>query len=568
MESFRSIQEITLILGVAFLGTYIFIKLKKPVILGYLVAGVFLGLNFFSRFINPENTSVFAEFGVALLLFTTGVEFSFDAISKVKKIALLGGVLQIVISVLFFYTFLGLFKFSQYESFFLASAFSFSSTALLVKLLEENKGLQTRQGEISLSWLVIQDICVVFFLVFLKLFGTNEGINAMDIFSSFLKSIMLIVFSLTFGKYIIPKILEVISRLNSEEALLIISLFFCITIALITEKLGLSYTLGAFLGGLMISQSFLNHQIVSEIKPIRNLFSLIFFVSIGTLFSFSFFISNFFKIIIFTLVIIFIKFIIVFILSLFLGKHSRTAFMIGLNLASISEFAFVISTIGLKNSWISKDIYSIVISVTILTLFLAPFLINNSENLYNKLRDFIKKKSIRLYRLLFIRYESIKEVDQPNIKNHVVICGYGRVGSYVGRVLNRLNIQFVVIESDSDLFSIYKNKTNIIYGDATNTDILDKADVERAKVLIIALPSSISVDLVSDIAKKINPMIKIITRAHLPAQIEKLRKIGIRDAIEPEFEAAVEISKRTLRYLGKSNKNVEDYLKRSRAQLL
>ncbi len=546
-----------------FLGGYIALKFKQPVIIGYIVVGAFLTLPFIANFAKIENTSHLAEIGAALLLFAIGIEFSLDKLMRVRKIVFAGATLQMLFTILLGWFIFRIFNLSSFEAFALASVFSLSSTAIAVKILEKKHELDTNSGEIMIGWLIVQDIAVVFLVILLQGFGDKDSLSIGTLSNAILKSVALIAIAILIGRNLIPHILRPLAKLRSNELLLVVSLIFPMILAYISEQMGLSFTLGAFLGGLMISESFLNNEIFTEVRPLRDVFSLIFFISIGTLFSFDFFFSNLFKILIIAAIIIVLKIAIILLLTIFIGKqHPKVAFRVAFGLPHIGEFAFLITTILAARGLINEDLNSIVISVAVLSLILAPLLFDNADYFYEKAKDFIQKRNPQLHRTLFTKNSPDFEVDQPELVNHIVICGYGRVGSYIGEALNKLKLPFIAVDFDSEKVErLQQEGVKIIYGDPSHKEILDKVDVERAKAIVLALPKEHDVNLISKIVKEINPKIKILARVHNPQDKEMLIKLGVDEMVEPEFEAAVSLVHKLMQLFGEKDRKILYWLR-------
>lgn len=559
------VREILLILFFALVGGYISLKLKQPALIGYLVGGLFLSLPVFARFIDFDVSRKVAQIGVALLLFTTGIEFPVSKLLSIKKTIVIGAIVQVILFILlstFIFSKLG---FTSYQALFLAAAFSNSATVVVLQLLEKNKKIDVKISDMVVSWLILQDLVMVVIAVIISAISTAGTIGIYSILESVLKGIVFIGLAVVLSKGVIPKIFEAVSKLKSFEVLLILSFSFCMLVAYIAEAVGLSYTLGAFLAGMMISESFVNHEIFSEIKPLRDLFSVLFYVTLGSLIAPSFLFMNIVQVILVLSCLLFIKFIISFIIIVIFEKQTRTAFLVSMILNQGGEFAFILSQIGLENNWIEKDFYSLNIVVSIITILLSPIVVRKSNDWYYQLREYIRSRFPKLYRLIFVRLDRIIDIDQPNITDHVVVCGFGRVGSYVGRALERTDIPYIVVDSNTDSIDYCKQRgIKVVFGDASNIDVLEKADVERAIALVIALPEEAACEVIASNAQMLNPTIKVVARSHVPAGDQRLKIKGVTITVEPEFEAAISISKKILSYFGKRGIDVTKYLKKSR----
>ncbi|MBN1916029.1 cation:proton antiporter [Candidatus Dojkabacteria bacterium] len=537
--------------------------MKQPVIIGYILVGAILTLPFAAKFVRIENSIRLAEIGAALLLFAIGIEFSLDKLLRVKKIVFLGGTLQIILTILLGWFIFRIFNLSSFEALALSSVFSLSSTAIAIKILEKRHELDTKSGEIMIGWLILQDIAVVFLVILLLNVGAKVSFNIGTISNAILKSFVLIASAILIGRNLIPAVLRQIAKLKSNELLLLVSLIFPMILAYISEKIGLSFTLGAFLGGVMISESFLNNEIFTEVKPLRDVFSLIFFISIGTLFSFDFFFANLFKIVLIGTIIMGLKIVIVLFLTIWIGKqHPKIAFRVALGLPHVGEFAFLVTTILTAKGLINQDLSSIVISVTILSLMLAPALFDSADKLYNKAKVLTQQRNPKLHRLLFVRNTNKFEIDQPDLYDHTVICGYGRVGAYVGEALTKLKLPFIAIDFDSEKVERLQSEgLKIIYGDPSHREILDKADVERAKAIVLALPKEQDVNIISKISKEINPKVKVLARIHNGKDREVLARLGVDETVQPEFEAAVAIVHKVMQIFGEKDKKILYWLR-------
>lgn len=559
------VREIVLIFIIALVGGYFALKLRQPTFIGYLLGGFFIALPVFGDFVQFDFSRQIAQFGVALLLFATGLEFPISKLFSVKKTIVISSVLHLTLFILIAGFTLSKFQFSLTQGLFVAATFSNSGTVVILKFLESRSSFGSKLTESIVGWLILQDIAMVVIAMLISALFANGSIETANILEAGAKSVLFISIGLIFGKNVVPKIFDSVSRLNSFELLLILSLGFCLTIGYVAELFGLSYTLGAFFAGVMISESFANHEIFSEIKPIRDIFTIIFFVSLGSLISFSYVTAHLVTIILVVVGLMAAKFLLGFVIFAILEKQTRQAFMISITLAGGGEFAFILAQIGLNQGWIDKDLYSLSIIITTISLLLTPTLMSRAERWFRSVQSFLRSRNHKLYNLLFVRLDSAIDIDQPDIENHVVVCGFGRVGNYIGRALERSNIPFIVIDSNTEVIDYCKQRgIRVVFGDASNFDVLEKADVERAVAVVIALPQETDAELITSNVRKLNENVKIIARSHIPIEEDVLKVKGASITVEPEFEAAIAISKRLLTYYGKSGLDVSKFLKRSR----
>ena len=560
------ITEIVAVFVLAFVGGYVAVKINQPPLLGYLVSGIFLSLNVFSDVVTFETSADLAQLGVALLLFATGLEFPITKLLRIKKEVIIGSILQVAVSILISTFVLSKLSFSVYEAFFISTSFSNSATVVILKIIEKKSSENVSMFDLTVKWLILQDIIMVALAVIVNQVSESGNFDLNTILSGVVKSLIFISISIILGKTIIPKLFEYVAKINSLELLLVLSFVFCLIVAFIAQIVGISYALGAFLAGVMISESFVNHELFSQMKPIKNIFSVIFFVTVGSLISFSYLMSNILYVLLTVVLLLVIKVVVTFIIIMILEKHTRKAFSLAVILMQGGEFAFILGQIGLNNDWISNDFYSLIIIVTVISILITPFAIKRYSSWYRSIRKWIRSKNPKLYRNLFVKWDRLTDVDHPDTVDHVVICGYGRVGSYVGKALDRANIPYIVVDTDSDVIDYCKRRgIKVVFGDASNIDVLETADVERAIAIVVSLPEKSAAELITKNAKKLNNGLKIIARSHLPGEDAHLKKKGVTETVEPEFEAAISISKKLLDYYNKSI-NISSFLYRSRGQ--
>ena len=514
---------------------------KQPAIIGYLLAG-FAGSLFFPQLVKEkEAIDAIAQVGIAFLVFTLGIEFNIKRVSRVIKVAVIGGLLQIILSIGLYEGLLIIFGIAPYPALFISAGFALSSTAVVVKLLNEKKMLTSLPGEIMVAWLLVQDLSVVPILVFLPVFKNGLTMeNAADIGLPILLSVILVAFVVTIGRKMTSLLLSKIARYNSQELLLLFTVSLCLLIAGFTQHIGLSYALGAFLAGVMIAESREQHAMFSEIRPLRDLFATIFFVSLALLvpaqtilpfLPFAFLVS---------IMVILVKFTVIAIIIWLFGYHTKVSFLVGVALIQVGEFAFVLVREGLRSEVITESMYALVLTVTIITIVLTPFIFNHGLVFYEHLRLQIKKKKPKLYGMIFSRGEFMNPLEELPYKDHVVLLGYGRMGKYIGRALTAASIPYVVVEFNHTLTKkLEEEGIPVVYGDPTDFDILDFAQTDHARAIIIAIPDLSTQLSVIVNARKLNRDIMIISRVHFEADQKILKSVGADYLIHPEFTASL-----------------------------
>ncbi len=550
------LSQFAIIIIVGVISGIIALKLKVPIIVGYIVGGAIFAIAAKGSF-DFESIKSIGELGITLLLFSIGIEFSLDKLIEVKKFAVYGGIAQIILTTLFGIIVFPLLGFSSYEALFLGAVFSMSSTAVVVKILEEIGELDTQSGQITVGWLILQDIAVVVIIVLLANFaGGSPDFGALA--ESVFKSVLLILLALVVGRKVIPNILTSVAHLGSKELVLVCAICFALVFSLLADKFGVSFTLGAFLAGVMVSESFLQHEIFTELKPVQNIFAIFFFIVIGSLFSLDYLFANLPKVLLVLVIVTVSKFAITWFINVVLKLHIRNALEVAISIAQVGEFAFLSSQIGVYNKWISTDLNNLIISVTILSLLLSPLLISKSDFIFEKFRDYAAKKLPGIYRKYFMA--PLLDIDFGNRKkNHIIICGFGRVGKYVTLALRHLHYKLTVIEFDPLLVEDAKKYSiDAIYGDATSEEILLEAGIKDAKAVIIALPKESAVISIAAKIKDLNQEADVIIRRH--AHEDKIGESRF-TVIEPEFETAVKIMEKMLGVLHKRDRKVISWLK-------
>lgn len=514
---------------------------KQPTILGYIAAGVLMG-NIAFGIIDHTTLRLIAEVGVTLLLFTLGVEFSFLRLKKVLRSIFFPAMLQILVSFIALLVLSVGLGIGLLPSLFIAAAFSLSSTAVVVKVLSERGELETVPGEVSTGWLVIQDIAVIPIMILLPTIAS--GGNVLLLLRGVIVAVVIIVVVLILGKHGIPKLLSAAASVGSREILLLTTVALVFICAVLFYAAGLSAALGAFIAGLIIAETSQNHAIFAEVRPLRDLFAVVFFVTLGMSIPLSVVVGFLPMILLFLLVVMIGKWFVVYGLLRFVGYHQKTAFLVGVSLTQVSEFGFVIAGVGTGLGVLTPDQNTILIAVIFGTLLVStPIIASGHAVYYWFTRNVVRKHDLVLP----------DEDDQYPIEKHIVICGYGRVGKYIGRALEMAQIPFLVVDYNHQTVKTLRAKgINVVYGDPADRDVLDFAQVDLARAIIIAIPDRHTQELIIGHAQTLNRRIKIICRSHHEEDQARLKSLGVTTIIQPEFEAAVTIVERLLPEFGVS----------------
>jgi len=557
-----------IILVTAFFGGAFFKSLKQPPLIGYLMAGLFLGVVFGDN-IAPAAISFLSELGVVLLLFTLGLEFSLSRLKKLGSATLVGAFTQLIVTIFLVTILLQFFGWNFFPALFTAAAFSLSSTAIMVKLLTDRSEMETVAGEIMVGWLIIQDLAVLPLMILLPVLGKQffpASFSAAGIFllvQNLMLSAALIGTFLVLGRQIVPYLIKKVAALNSRELLLAAVFIVAVFGAFTTQALGLSAALGAFLAGLLISDSVETHAIFSEVRPLRDLFSLVFFASLGLILPVGFLFEHFGTILSLTTLVILIKFLVVIIISLYSGHHAKTSFILAVGLIEVGEFAFILAKMGLSQQVIDVTTYGYILSVGLISILIMPPLYLATPNFYTSLREFTKKRMQAVYLQFFTKYEHKDTLEELPLSDHVVLCGYGRVGRYIGRALEMAEIPYIVVEFNRQKVAVLKSQgVNVIYGDPADIDILDYAQVDKARAVVIAIPDFHTQEQVITKSLTLKKDVAIYCRTHQEEHQQVLKALGVAAIIQPEFEAAISISDKILKSFGKGPDEIEGKIAR------
>lgn len=525
--------------------------LKLPSLVGYIVAGIVIG-----AILPPslKEVSSLAQIGIILLLFSIGVELSFDNLSRFLNIAVIGAVVQ-----MFLVTFIGTlilrgFGFPPLPALVLALGFSVSSTAVLVKILADKGEADTIHGEIMFGWSLVQDLIVIPVIVILPLLTLSGGSLVLPILSSLTKAALVIVSVVFLGKIAVPYFVHKLAGTNSRELLLLSSIATALGTAAVTSYFGISPALGAFLAGVVISESQENHAVFAEIRPLRDLFVALFFVTLGFLVNPAVIISKLFLIIGLAIIILILKAVVVFVISNLFGYKGRTAISESFGLSQVGEFAFVIFSSAMALRLISSQETSIGISVTLLTLIVSPILYNWATPFWQYMRTVTSKS--KFLSGLFLAGEK-RQPGETEFTDHIIICGYGRVGKWIGKAFQEFGIPFVVVDYNQNVVRELKDEnTPVLYGDPTEPEILEAAGIRNSKAVILAIPDRVAQETLIAYVQTVAPNTKIISRAHQDIDWDKLKGLKVDKVVQPEFEAAIAIVRNVSQSMGKSKEEI------------
>lgn len=561
-EELTLIVEMVTVLGAATTGGYLASRLGQPVLLGYLLGGAIIGPAGLKLIALEGDIQVLSEVGVALLLFALGVEFSLKDLLRVKTIALGGGTLQILLTIL-----LGgglAYLTGWVDTFptavFLGAVLSLSSTAVVLKSLIERNEVQTSHGQIMLAMLIMQDLGLGLMLAVLPALTQPPNAIGIAVFIALLKAVFFLAGAVLAGKWLIPYLIRLLAQTGSQELFLLGIVVLCLGIALFTSFIGLGIAMGAFVAGLMISNVEYADHALDRVLPMRDIFATLFFASIGLLIDPGFLFANIGVLIGLVAVAMIGKAVIVTVIVRLFGYPLKTALTVGLGINQIGEFSFVLAGVAQTTGLFSARLYGLTVGTTAATLLITPFLLKATPYLLMWLESFPQISS----RLQLSHPPRLVGVEEQ-LADHVVVAGYGRVGQTLVRMLYFQGYKILAIDNDeATLQTLRERQIPYLFGDAASALVLEKANLHQAKAMAIALPDPLATRLTLKRALSLVPDLDITVRAHGKEEIDVLYQLGAKEVVQPEFEASLEMGAHMLLKLGDSTYEVQQVVNRYR----
>jgi len=532
--------DLAIIIVAALLGGLVAQWCRQPLILGYILAGVLVGPHTGGITISDvHNIELLAEIGVALLLFAIGLEFSFRELRPVRRVALLGTPIQLALTIAYGYGIGRLLGWDWLPSVWLGALISLSSTMVLLKTLMGQGRLGSLSSRVMIGILIVQDLAVVPLMIVLPQFS-QPAFAFSTLTWALLKAAGFLALMVLAGTRLIPRLMALIADWNSRELFLLAVTAIGLGVGYATHLFGLSFAFGAFVAGMVLGESDYSHQALSDVVPLRDLFGLLFFVSVGMLLDPAFLWAHWPAVLLLVLLVGLGKGLILGGLTRFFGYGNVAPLAVGLGLFQIGEFSFVLARVGLSAQAITAEQFSLVLCATIATMLLTPIVSGLTAPLYACFRRFSPRDPLQTIQL-----------PSAECRDHVVIAGGGRVGRHVAQVLKRLEQEFVVIELDPRRVEQSRQAGfPVLYGDASQEVVLRAAGLERARLLLITAPVIASARLIVYQGRRLNPGLRIVARAEGLEQMRWLRDHGVDEVVQPEFEAGLEITRQALLHLG------------------
>jgi len=555
MDEFSLILDMAVVLGAALAGGMAARFLKQSAIIGYLLAGVVIGPHALGLIQESDEIRVLATIGVVLLLFTLGVKLSLREMIRVRRVAIGGGIFQLLATTGLGIGVAALLGWSLQEAVILGFLIAISSTMVVIGMLTQRGELETVHGRVMIGILLVQDIAAAFMMFILPVLGDSAGNLASVLGLAVLKAGVFLALVLFLGAWVVPRFIRRVAGRGSRELFILSGAVLCFGGAFAAYYFGLSAALGAFAVGLLISESDFAHQVLGDMIPLRDIFSAIFFVSVGMLIDLPFMAANINTVIAIVVTIVLGKFVICSAAARLFGYGGKAILLVGAGMIQIGEFSFVLAELGLGTGAISERLYSLILASAMISIILTPFIYSLTSNLSTRL---IQARVLRPL-MPADAPQSVEEV--AKISDHVVICGHGRVGGNVAQMLRQLQIPHVVIDLDPAVISSLRDRgIPCIYGDAGNREVLSKAGLKDAALLLIAMPDPTAARLALDHALRINPQLDVVARVHSDFELDFLRGRGASELVQPELEASIELARHTLCRLGFSEDKVQEFI--------
>ncbi|RLA92873.1 MAG: potassium transporter KefB, partial [Deltaproteobacteria bacterium] len=535
------LNDIVIIFGLSIVILFICHRIHVPSIVGFLLTGILAGPYGLGLVKAVHEVEILAQVGVMLLLFTIGIEFSLERLLQIKKSVLMGGPIQVSLTLLIAFLIARQIGQPLGESIFIGFLISLSSTAIVLKIIQERAEVDTPHGRTTLGILIFQDIIIVPMILVTPLLAGATGDSGKSAFLLIAKGIGIIGLVIVSAKWIVPQLLYQITKTRSQELFLLSIVVICLAVAWITSSAGLSLALGAFLAGLIISESEYSHHALGNILPFRHAFACFFFVSIGMLLDVSFIFRQPQIVALITLSVLVLKSIIGSFATVLLGFPLRTSILVGLALGQVGEFSFILSKTGVEYGLLTGNIYQIFLAFSILSMAATPFIIT----LAPRLTDIILR--LPLPKRLISGFFPVSETKVEDKKHHLIIIGFGINGRNVARAARVAGIPYAIIEINPETVrSEQAQGEPIYYGDATQEAVLQHANIKAAKIVVVVINDPTATRRITEIIRRLNPKVHLIVRTRYLQEMKPLYELGADEVIPEEFETSVEIFTRVL----------------------
>jgi len=552
------LRDIVLLLLASLPIVFVCGRLRLPTIIGYMLTGVVIGPSGLGVIGDVHAVETLAEIGVVLLLFTIGLEFSLEKLLAMQRVVFLGGGMQvgvtIVAAMLLAHWGVGL---AWPSAIFVGFLVALSSTAIVLKTYVDRAESDTPHGRMAIGILLFQDLCIVPMMLFLPLLSGQRTTNLWYILKTLGLAAGSVLLIMLLARRVFPFLLQWLVTLRSREVFVSFAVLACLGTAWLTSQAGLSLAIGAFIAGVVLSESEYSHQIVADILPFRDIFNGIFFVSIGMLLSLEVLTTTWPVVLGLVALIVVGKTVLAFAAIKALGRTPRVALMAALGIAQIGEFSFVLLKVGAEAGLLEGAAYQTFLAASILTMLATPFLIALAPALGYQAG----------------RWTGIADTpdagaaELPPVSGHVIIAGYGLNGRNLARVLRAAGIPYRIIELNIESIRAGRKQGEpILYGDGTRREVLHAARIEAARVLVVAISDATATRRIAALAREMNPNLHIIVRTRFVSEMNGLYALGVQQVIPEEFETSLEIFARVLREYGLSRQYIQQQVEMIRRE--
>lgn len=560
METLPLFRDLVIAFLTALAGGMLANRLRQPAILGYLVGGVVVGPHVLGLLSDPAQIEKLAQIGVVMLMFALGIEFNLGILRPVWKVAVGAGLLQLTLTIALVTLGAQIMGLGFGPGLLLGFILALSSTVVVVRILSERGELDAHYGRVLLGILIVQDLSVIAMVLLVPQIAGDGGLG-WEAFWHLAAAIAFLAASLFFGTRIVPFLMRRVSFTGQRELFLLSVVAIALGMAALSQALGVSLALGAFFAGLVVSESETSQQVLAQVLPLRDLFATLFFVSLGMLIDPHLIAAHAGIVVALVLAILLGKSLIGLFSTWAFGNGGRTALGVGLGLAQIGEFSFILAQLGRQEGILPPGVFAAILGASMISLLCAPFLFQ-----LNAIVGTAASRSPRLCRWMEgpgLAPESAVSA----CRDHAVICGFGRMGHHVGDILATWRIPFVVVDMDLHAIQEVRGMGAVaIYGDASNPDVLEMANLEEARAMIIALPDPLSSELCMMYALSRNPELEVVVRVHRTGDIDRFYELGATEVVQPEFEASLEAVRRTLTIFGHRSSQLHSYLHQIRSR--
>lgn len=550
--------ELTIVLSVSLIASAIFQRLRQPSILAYILVGCLLGPSAFGAVTDLKDFAFLSEFGVVFLLFTLGLEFSVDRLIAMRRAVFIIGGAQVVVCTVAFWITLRLWGIDWAAGFVLAGALAFSSTAIVTKLLSDRRELGYDYSQLAIGILLFQDLAAVVFLIITPTLGGNSDSSLIiDLAWALGKGAVLFAVLIAVGKYVLPRIYHEVARLHSQETFVLSTLVIVLLSSLVTHELHMSMALGGFVTGMMLGGSHFRHQIETDIRPFKDILLGLFFVSVGIQINLGVLSEHWVWVLVGAAVLLLFKTILIFGIGKSLGERPITALRAGITLSQGGEFGFALIAMATLSGLLDPTTSSFLLLVIIVSMIASPFCITHARSLSS--RVFPDQTQLAEDRLG-------PDADIHTLSGHVIIGGFGRIGTTLADLLTANGIPYIALDSDIDLVNQCRRRGNhnVIYGDCTRLEMLKASGLADARLIMLSIRIPSQAAPIVEQVRKSQPELPIIVRAHHESAFEELLIAGA-DRVVPEMlETSFMVATQSLLLLGIDEDAVVDQIRDER----